>query len=1009
MGVFTREADDELRMYDADAFFYFVGALLLTVLIPWTWAIGKGLFTIPTETTWDAGGRAPKDAVVRRCGTAGMEKRRVESLEEAKANRYRLRGWFGMQATAFVSTWIFFVAVVQRIALTPEQLSVFDPFKILGLDPGATASEIKKAYRYKSLQTHPDKDRENPLAPLLFQQVSKAHAALTDETARRNFEKYGNPDGPTQPKVGIALHPAILGSRESQFTFVCVFFGLVISVPLCLVCCCLSGSNLSANGVDGDTLKMFRAVLDVHVRQRDCVSIFASTAEARSKLVFACMLPAKEVQSLKERMVQKQAAPLEPGVLVKVCNSQAAGRMGRLLHLSNKTAKVLFQPKDEKGEPTVKECSAAGLEVCEPRSDCLFSDVGVRKRNAILWAHMWRVQDKLPPFAQREIDRFLGESEFVSRALVSIAADGKGEGNRALESVKSCIRFRQCLVQALDFDDSPLLQLPNVTKLPDSAKNSLPSIQDIIADRDGARANLANKLKFNDSERLDLDAWCKHVPSVKLECQVNVLDEDQIAEDDLGTLTVTLVRANLNEGEASGPIHAPFYPKPKFEEWWVLLYDHRARRLISESLILGTGHREECKIRFLVPRSGDYSWTVHAMCDSYVGLDVSTVLEFSAAKSSEVDRSIFIHPRDMHIQSFFDELMDSLNPVEVDSESEEEDNCNRTVHKVARSADDSDADSADGEESEKGELSQKPVTEQKGAEAEGNEQETSFKNEQNSASEDAKSSVEQGSMVANKSEEEDSDGEGIEPEGVMLESIGSEGLTVMAAPEADVELRVKVGEISKGSIVRVYTKGRPDGWAELAFSNGQKWVQMEDKNVKELGSSFSLPLAILAQTRTSVQLVERWLNKSKIEVNVDDIIAVHRLEHPRVINAIEDMVRTRTGEDKFAELVDDAFERLEEQQKHIVPVCGYWKTANDCLWHVNVDGKLTGVHPGGSRMSDVVKVSENGKVLELGPFKFNGREGHQIQWTRTEGNEVSTWTWVADKSLSTRIRLGSLS
>ena len=38
------------------------------------------------------------------------------------------------------------------------QIQVFEPFSILGLEPGASDSEIKKAYRRLSIQYHPDKN-----------------------------------------------------------------------------------------------------------------------------------------------------------------------------------------------------------------------------------------------------------------------------------------------------------------------------------------------------------------------------------------------------------------------------------------------------------------------------------------------------------------------------------------------------------------------------------------------------------------------------------------------------------------------------------------------------------------------------------------------------------------------------------------------------------------------------------------------------------------------------------
>lgn len=38
------------------------------------------------------------------------------------------------------------------------QIQVFEPFSILGLEPGASDNEIKKAYRRLSIQYHPDKN-----------------------------------------------------------------------------------------------------------------------------------------------------------------------------------------------------------------------------------------------------------------------------------------------------------------------------------------------------------------------------------------------------------------------------------------------------------------------------------------------------------------------------------------------------------------------------------------------------------------------------------------------------------------------------------------------------------------------------------------------------------------------------------------------------------------------------------------------------------------------------------
>ena len=50
---------------------------------------------------------------------------------------------------------------------------------------------------------HPDK----PTGSVdKFRDIEKAYRILTDELARANYERYGNPDGPSSVKVGSMLY-----------------------------------------------------------------------------------------------------------------------------------------------------------------------------------------------------------------------------------------------------------------------------------------------------------------------------------------------------------------------------------------------------------------------------------------------------------------------------------------------------------------------------------------------------------------------------------------------------------------------------------------------------------------------------------------------------------------------------------------------------------------------------------------------------------------------------------
>jgi translocation protein SEC63 len=52
---------------------------------------------------------------------------------------------------------------------------------------------------------------------------------LTDETARSNWEKYGNPDGPGSFQVAIAL-PRFLLYKKYHIYVLCIFFFVLLVI-----------------------------------------------------------------------------------------------------------------------------------------------------------------------------------------------------------------------------------------------------------------------------------------------------------------------------------------------------------------------------------------------------------------------------------------------------------------------------------------------------------------------------------------------------------------------------------------------------------------------------------------------------------------------------------------------------------------------------------------------------------------------------------------------------------
>lgn len=70
-----------------------------------------------------------------------------------------------------------------------------DPYEVLGVSRDASGEEIRRAYRRKAREHHPDLNEGDKESEARFKQLSKAYETLSDPRKRRNSDLYGDANG----------------------------------------------------------------------------------------------------------------------------------------------------------------------------------------------------------------------------------------------------------------------------------------------------------------------------------------------------------------------------------------------------------------------------------------------------------------------------------------------------------------------------------------------------------------------------------------------------------------------------------------------------------------------------------------------------------------------------------------------------------------------------------------------------------------------------------------------
>jgi len=244
------------------------------------------------------------------------------------------------------------------------------------------------------------------------------------------------------------------------------------------------------------------------------------------------------------------------------------------------------------------------------------------KAQILLYAHFNRTA--ISTDLQADQRYVLDHAVRLTQGMVDVLSSN-GWLQPALVAMEIC----QMTVQAMTTAQSPLLQLPHFdeTLISKAKEMEVADVFDLLNMEDDQRTTLLQPL--SQTQVADVAKACNRYPMVTMEHEV--ISPDDIAEGDAVQMNIKFER-DLQD-EALGPVFAPFYPKEKDEQWWVI-----AGRAPKTKAAAAEGGEESnlafikrisiakseqtVKLEFEAPgTSGEYDYVLYLMCDSYVGCD----------------------------------------------------------------------------------------------------------------------------------------------------------------------------------------------------------------------------------------------------------------------------------------------------------------------------------------------------------------------------------------------------